>query len=181
MTIAAPQQDRLAAEESARGIRPAQDHCIFECGQQVFAIDLGAVREVLSGKLATPVPQAPPALVGVVDLHGDVLPVVQLCLLLDMPARPYTPANPILVLCSNETKIGVVVDRVRHVRPIDSASVTPATHDLYRGWASATTPAAAVLHVDALVTHALRTVAARLHNATTNHSARMDTGSVASN
>src|ERR1700690_676758 len=80
MNVAEPQRDRLATEESARGFRPGQDHCIFECGPQVFAIELAAVREVLSGKLATPVPQAPPALVGVVDLHSDVLTVVQLCI-----------------------------------------------------------------------------------------------------
>lgn len=151
--------------EPGLGTHPVEEHCIFDCGEQVFATALGAMREVLSGKLATPVPQAPPELVGIVELHGDVLPVVQLCTLLGIAARPYTPANPILVLCSHETKIGVVVDRVRHVRPIEPTALTVATHDFYRGWCSGTTPPIAVLNVDAVVTHALRTVVAHLQSA----------------
>ena len=159
------------------GVPAGEEHCIFECNGQVFAVGLNAVREVLSGKLATPIPQAPPALVGVVELHGDVLPVVQLSTLLGRATRPYTPASPIVVLSSHATKIGVVVDRVRPVHTIAPASLSSATHDLYRGWYAGTLPRAAVLNVDALVTHALRTVAAHLQNAvpgTTSRVARTD-------
>ena len=46
------------------GVPAGEEHCIFECNGLVFAVGLNAVREVLSGKLATPIPQAPPALVG---------------------------------------------------------------------------------------------------------------------
>jgi len=147
-----------------RSVPAAEEHCIFECNGQVFAVGLNAVREVLSGKLATPIPQAPPALVGVVELHGDVLPVVQLSTLLGMATRPYTPASPIIVLSSHATKVGVVVDRVRPVHVIAPASLSSATHDLYRGWYAGTTPRAAVLNVHAFVTHASRTVATHLHN-----------------
>lgn len=155
----------LQSGPSDERVRATQDHCVFECSGQVFATSLGAVHEVLSGKLATPVPQAPPALVGVVELHGDVLPVVQLGTLLGIATRPYTPANPIVVLSSHDTKIGVVVDRVRHVRAINPDSLTSATHDFYRGWCPGTTPPIAVLNADALVAHAVRTVAAHIQNA----------------
>ena len=161
----------------ARDVPAGEEHCIFECNGQVFAVGLNAVREVLSGKLATPIPQAPPALVGVVELHGDVLPVVQLSTLLGMATRPYTPASPIVVLSVHTAKIGIVVDRVRPVHTIAPASVTSATHDLYRGWYAGTMPRAAVLNVNALVTHTLRTVAAHLHNAvpgTTSRTPRTD-------
>jgi len=138
---------------------------MFECGGQVFATDLAAMREVLSGKLATPVPQAPAALVGVVDLSGDVLPVVQLSALLGLRARPYTPANPILVLIANNTKIGIAVDRVGQVCPIDPDSLTSAAHKLYRGWCAGAVPPIAVLDADALVAHAVQTVASRIQSA----------------
>ena len=153
-----------STDNQSSGPSAAEEHCIFECNGHVFAVGLNAVREVLSGKLATPIPQAPPALVGVVELHGDVLPVVQLGMLLGMPTRPYTPANPIVVLSSHATKIGVVVDRVRPVQTIAPALLSSTTHDLYRGWYAGTVPRAAVLNVNALVTHALRTVATHLHD-----------------
>lgn len=162
---------------NGRGVPAGEEHCIFECSGQVFAVGLNAVREVLSGKLATPIPQAPPALVGVVELHGDVLPVVQLSMLLGIATRPYTPASPIVVLSSHAMAIGVVVERVRPVHTIGAASLSSATHDLYQGWYAGTLPQAAVLNVNALITHALRTVAAHLHGAvpgTTRRTPRTD-------
>ena len=159
-----PSDEGRHVEESDRLVRATEDHCVFECSGQVFAASLGAVHEVLSGKLATPVPLAPPALVGVVELHGEALPVVQLSALLGIATRPYTPANPIVVLSAHDNKLGVAVDRVQHVRSIDRNSLTSATHAFYRGWCRGVTPAVAVLDAEALVTHALRTVAARLEN-----------------
>jgi chemotaxis signal transduction protein len=157
--------DVRAAGSSDRPIGTTEDHCVFECSGRVFAISLAAVREVLSGKLATPVPQAPPALVGVVELHGDVLPVVQPTALLAMVTRAYTPADPIVVLSSRDIKIGLAVDRVRHVRAIDPTSLTAATHDCYRGWWAGSTPPVAVLDVDAVVRRAVRMVATHLQDA----------------
>jgi chemotaxis signal transduction protein len=159
-----PASDARAAGTLDRPVGTTEDHCVFECGGQVFATSLAAVREVLSGKLATPVPQAPPALVGVVELHGDVLPVVQPTTLLGMVTRPYTPADPIVVLSSRDVKIGLAVDRVRHVRAIDPTSLTSATHDCYRGWWAGSTPPVAVLDVDAVVSRAVRMVAAHLQD-----------------
>ncbi|HVO24718.1 MAG TPA: chemotaxis protein CheW [Candidatus Margulisiibacteriota bacterium] len=150
----------------------AEDHCIFECGGRAFATSLNAVREVLSGKLATPVPQAPPALVGVVEFHGDVLPVVQPSTLLGIAARPYTPADPIVVLSSRDIKIGLAVDRVRHVRAIDPTALTAATHECYRGWWAGSAPPVAVLDVEALVSRAVRIVAAQLQGGPTGNSGR---------
>ena len=152
--------------DSSHAVHSGREHCLFECGGQVFATDLAVMREVLSGKLATPVPQAPPALVGVVDLYGEVLPVVQLSTLLGLRARPYTPANPIRVLIASDTKIGVAVDRVRQVRPIDPDALTSATHKLYRGWcATSAGPPIAVLNTEALVAHAVQTVASQIQGA----------------
>lgn len=143
----------------------ANDHCVFECGAQVFATSLGAVREVLSGKLATPVPQAPSALVGVIELHGDVLPIVQLSALIGVEARSYTPADAVVVLSSREARVGIAVDRVLQVRVIDPAALTLSNRDIFKGWYTRTTPRIAVLDADALVSHALQTVITHFRNA----------------
>lgn len=157
--------DAPCVAENPASVGTTEDHCVFECSGQGFAVSLGALGEVLSGKLATPVPQAPPALVGVVELHGDVLPVIQPTALLGMVARPYTPADPIVVVASRDTKVGLAVDRVRHVRAIDPTALTLATHECYRGWWTGSTPPIAVLDVDALVSRAVRIVAAHLQQA----------------
>jgi len=154
-----------SSAESTREVLGAEEHCVFECSGHVFAIALSAVCEVVSGKLATSIPQAPPVLIGVVELHGDALPIVQLATLLGTPARPYTPASQIVVLCSEDTRIGAVVDRVHPLRVIDYTSLTPTEHHLYRGWWREATTRIAVLNPAALVVQALETVAYHLQHA----------------
>ncbi len=170
-------QERTGASDTHAGAPSAQvrrshsgdDHCVFDCGGQVFAASLSAIREVLTGKLATPIPQAPTLLVGVVELRGDVLPAIQLSVLLGMPARSYTPAHQILVLSSNETQLGLVVDRVRSVRAIDPAQIVAGANgalpaQLARGsWASTAGPVT-VLDPDQLVALARRIVSFHLQH-----------------
>lgn len=115
----------LAARLSARLAHLGQDYCLFTRGPREFAISVSAAREVLTGEAATSVPQAPPTLVGVLNLRGAVLPLVRLDSLLGMPTRPYAATGHILVLTNDAIEIGLVVDRVRDVRSIDSAAIEP--------------------------------------------------------
>ncbi len=156
----------LAARLSARLAHLGQDYCIFTCGGRDFAASVVAAREVLPGEEATPVPQAPPALVGVLNLRGQVLPLVQLDSLLDMPARPYAADDQILVLSAADVDIGLVVDRVRDVRTIDDTEIqphpsgTPAQH-LFRGCWASPMGVVTVLDAEKVVNEAVRTVSVR--------------------
>lgn len=138
---------------SARLAQLGQEHCVFARQRQLFAVSVSAAREVLIGEMITPVPQAPPALVGVLNLRGEVLPIVRLDPLLDLPVQPPTVEDQILVLSCHGVDVGVIVDRVREVRPIDPKEITAipeslAPHHLYRGvWQG---PAGAVIVLDAM-------------------------------
>src|SRR5262249_61503827 len=61
-----------AALETLVGLRV----CIFAVGAEPFAFDLRRVREVVVLDELTSVPAAPPQIVGVANLRGDVLPIV---------------------------------------------------------------------------------------------------------
>jgi|JRYF01.1.fsa_nt_gb purine-binding chemotaxis protein CheW len=123
---------------TARLAQLGQEHCVFARQEHLFAVSVSAAREVLIGEAITPVPQAPPVLVGVLNLRGEVLPIVRLDPLLDLPSQPPTSEDQILVLSYRGTDVGVIVDRVREVRPIDPKEITAlpdstAAHRLYRG------------------------------------------------
>jgi len=122
----------------------------------------------LTGEPVTPVPQAPPSLVGVLNLRGEVLPLVQLDTLLDMPPRSYTPGDQILVLSCGDVDIGLVVDRVRDVRSIDEGEIQAypaetANAHLLRGAWSTVTAVVAVLDAGKLVAEAVNAVSTRFH------------------
>lgn len=157
----------LAARLKARLAHLGQDYCIFTRSGRDFAVSVSAAHEVLAGEAATPVPQAPAALVGVLNLRGEVLPLVQLDSLLGMPPRPYVAGNQIVVVSSAEIgDVGLVVDRVRDVSSIDPKEITscPAGepgHRLCRGDWRSQTGVVAVLDAEKLVAEAVKTVSVR--------------------
>ena len=51
---------------------------VFRLGRQEYAVSIGAVREVGSWTQPTPVPEAPPVVEGVIDLRGEIIPVIDL-------------------------------------------------------------------------------------------------------
>jgi purine-binding chemotaxis protein CheW len=112
-------------EETAKRKERGRDHCFFSRGEYELALPVSAAREMLTGENVTRVPQAPPHLVGVINLRGEVLPLLQIDGWLDLPAQPYSPTDQIVVVGANDVLVGLVVDRVRDVHPIDEREIRP--------------------------------------------------------
>lgn len=70
---------------------------LFHVGAERFAIDTASITEVIPGIPARRVPAAHPALVGVIDYRGRVVPVVDLCRLFGLGDCPRRLSNRILV------------------------------------------------------------------------------------
>lgn len=102
-----------------------EDYCIFTRAHRNLAMPVSVAREVLTGESIVPVPQAPPHVMGVLNLRGDVLPLVQVDSWLELPPRPYGVMDQILVVTSKDVTVGVVVDRVRDVRNVEAHEILP--------------------------------------------------------
>ncbi|KQX23267.1 MULTISPECIES: chemotaxis protein CheW [unclassified Sphingomonas] len=93
------------------------------------------VREVLKSRRLTPVPQAPPSLLGLCNLRGAAIPVLSLAVLLEQDARP---ARRIVVL-EGASPIGLAVDQVLGLAPAGEAealAVAPLIAAQFAGLAS---------------------------------------------
>lgn len=89
---------------------------VFGVGTGRYAVELRWVREVVTLGFVTVVPTAPPALGGVCNLHGSILPVVDLAALLDQPPGPQPrQGDGALVLEAEGTVCALRVDQVAHV------------------------------------------------------------------
>ena len=89
---------------------------VFAIGSARYAVELRWVREVVTLGFVTAVPTAPPALGGLCNLHGTILPVLDVAALLGMPAGP--PARQgdgALVIEAEAMLCGLRVDQVDHV------------------------------------------------------------------
>src|SRR5215472_2372889 len=81
-------------------------------GGQEFAIDVTTVRELRSYSAPTPVPQAPSYLMGLLDLRGVIVPVIDLALRLGMPALKPGAKSVIVVVETARGPVGLAAEEV---------------------------------------------------------------------
>jgi purine-binding chemotaxis protein CheW len=91
--------------------------CTFVVGRELFAIDIMRIREIVRPLPVTPVPKSPFGMLGVIDLRGAVLPVFDLRLRFDVPARSAAEdvRSRYLIVNVGHRQLGLVVDDVRDV------------------------------------------------------------------
>lgn len=95
----------------------------FSLGQEDYGIEILSVREIVGLLPVTPVPQAPFSVRGVVNLRGQVIPVVDLRLRFGMDAAEDTEETCIIVVQFHGMQLGVVVDRVSEVLDIAAGDI----------------------------------------------------------
>ena len=98
----------------------------FTVGSEVFAVDILVVQEINRMMRITEVPQSPSWVEGVVNLRGQIIPVVDLRRRLGLPRAEYGPASRIVVVEANTRTIGFIVDRVNEVVRISHSCVDAA-------------------------------------------------------
>ncbi|OLB98687.1 MAG: hypothetical protein AUH30_07165 [Candidatus Rokubacteria bacterium 13_1_40CM_68_15] len=93
--------------------------CIFTVGAEPFAFDLRRVREVVVLDELTAVPAAPPQIVGVANLRGDVLPIVDPERLLGAAIRRAGRRRRALVVVGGGAHVGLLIDDVLGLETFD--------------------------------------------------------------
>ena len=84
--------------------------CVFSLAGQSFAIDVTQVREVAIFEDWTTVPLAPPHLVGVANLRGDVVPIADARAVLGLPARRGARKLSTLIVEADGFEVALVID-----------------------------------------------------------------------
>jgi purine-binding chemotaxis protein CheW len=101
----------------------------FKLGNEIFAISVAQVREVLEVSQITRVPTAPPYMRGVVNVRGQATSVVDFRLKFGLPETPDTVHTRIIVmeleLDGEATILGGVADSVHEVIELEPANVNP--------------------------------------------------------
>ena len=101
----------------------------FTLGGELYAADIQRVQEIKGFDPATRVPYAPDYLLGVTNLRGAIVPVIDLRTRFALANVPYDKTTVILIVRvrgqDGERTAGVVVDAVNEVHDIDSDTVQP--------------------------------------------------------
>jgi purine-binding chemotaxis protein CheW len=101
--------------------------CTFFLGRQRLGIAAAEVQEVLRHGKTTPVPLAPPGVVGLVNLRGRIATVVDLHQRLGRKGKKRAPKGDAfaVVLQSRRDKVSLLVDRIGDVLEVDETTFEP--------------------------------------------------------
>ncbi|HEX2865839.1 MAG TPA: chemotaxis protein CheW [Ignavibacteriales bacterium] len=112
------------------GSQQIKQYLTFRLGEETFAVDVSEVREIIDDVSLTKIPQTPDYFSGVINLRGNVLPVINLRTKFGMPFTETTKDTCIVVM---EAKIegtpislGALVDSVLEVFELEDKDVEPA-------------------------------------------------------
>lgn len=107
-----------------------QSYLTFQLGDELFAANVKKVLEILEIPRITAVPHAPPYMRGVVNLRGNVMPVINSRQKFGLPDAPDTISSCIVVLDiemdQQNITLGAVVDAVQEVIEIGDQDIQPA-------------------------------------------------------
>ncbi|MFL6550628.1 MAG: chemotaxis protein CheW [Povalibacter sp.] len=118
--------------ESRNAAVDASSHQVltFTLGDETYGVDILRVQEIRGYSTVTRIPQAPAHVLGVLNLRGSIVPIVDMRMRFNLDRAEYTPLTVIIVLsvesAAGRRDIGVVVDGVSDVIDVASADIKPA-------------------------------------------------------
>jgi purine-binding chemotaxis protein CheW len=89
--------------------------CVFWIGKERFALDVSLVREVVTTSAVVPVPLAHSAVLGLFNLRGTPIPLVDLAPLLHSESRSATGSDKALVIQQRSLSAALLIDRMDNV------------------------------------------------------------------
>ena len=92
----------------------------FEIGGQEYCIDIRDVREIRGWTPATPMPQTPDYILGVINLRGAVMPVLDLRSRLGLGRTETSSRHVIVVIQHGQRMAGILVDGVQETFQVDA-------------------------------------------------------------
>jgi purine-binding chemotaxis protein CheW len=130
----------------------------FELRRQELAFPIGDVRETLPLRPISHVFLTPPWLAGIFSLRGEIVPAIDLGVLLGLPRTVVGDDARIVVVEHGALVAGVLVERLRELRTIDPATLEPPPASLpgevaaiLRGIAATPTGTVRILDLEALL------------------------------
>ncbi len=110
-------------------INRTNQYLTFSLSDELYALEVSKVQEVLEYQTITRVPKTPEYMRGVINVRGGIVPVVDLRLKFNLPAQEQTVDTCIIVLeiaLNNETiTVGTIADNVHEVIEIQPEDIEP--------------------------------------------------------
>ncbi len=103
---------------------------VFVMENEEFACGINSVREVLKMIRVTPLPRSLDFVEGVINMRGDVIPVIDLRRRFGLPEAERTDESRIIIVEVEERMVGLIVDSVREVLSLSNQQIQEAPNQV---------------------------------------------------
>jgi len=97
----------------------------FRIGNEDYAIDIKYINEIISIQKITSVPNIKKYIKGIINLRGNIIPVIDVRLRFHIDEKEYTDKTCIVVTSINNVHVGLIVDEVSEVLSIPEDKISP--------------------------------------------------------
>jgi purine-binding chemotaxis protein CheW len=101
----------------------------FRLASEMYGLESGFVREVYPLKDFTPLPGVPSFVLGILNVRGQILSVVDLKKFFDLPEKGLSQLNKLIILRNKQMEFGILADDIlrAHSIPLEAIQATPPT------------------------------------------------------
>ena len=115
-------------------VQEKKQYIVVKLGSEQYGIDISYVDNIVRMQKITRVPKAQPYFKGIINLRGEIVPVMSIRLKMGFEDDTFTNASRIIILKIEEQgKIGVIVDEVREVVNLGPDEIDKPSHDTKDG------------------------------------------------
>ena len=132
--IPATDPDELILQARARALAQAPVEAVdtefievvtFVLAYETYGIETVYVSEVYPLKELTPLPCTPPFVAGIINVHGQVLSVIDIKKFFELPAQGLTDLNKVIIISNGVMEFGILADAILDVRTIPLREIQP--------------------------------------------------------
>jgi purine-binding chemotaxis protein CheW len=113
-------------DQASQNVSQDEEHLvIFSLGKELYGVTIHAVESIIKLQAITQVPKTAAFILGVTNLRGTVVPVLDLRIRFNLPINEDTANTRIVIVNSEGSKVGIVVDEVTEVLKVARNTIQP--------------------------------------------------------
>lgn len=111
-------------------VNESKQYIVVKLDNEQYGIDISFIDNIVRMQQITRVPKAQSYFAGVINLRGEIIPVMSLRTKFGLPEKEYTNATRIIIVKpESNAKIGVLVDEVREVVALEEDNIEKAVYE----------------------------------------------------
>ncbi len=113
-------KEELMEEDAQKG-----KFMTFQTGKEYFGINISYVEQIIAMQPITAIPEVEDYIMGLINLRGKIIPVIDVRIRFKMPPIEYTDRTCIIVIDVKSTVVGLIVEKIAEVNDITDEDIVP--------------------------------------------------------